>query len=421
MLKNLLIIFIFKIYFSYIIIPFYRSNLNLKPSKINFDLFEYFQYQKIFINLNIGNSSITSTFNFNNSNFLVIDYEPSYNSSLLLNEKNQITTNTLKGYKIEDNMIIEAKNKKLSVNNIPFIKVNEFLINNEDKNTNNNAIIGLKNGDLNLFNNLKNLKIINFNIFSFIYKNNNEGELFIGDYPHESRYNYNKNNLIIFKGYNSKNWEFSFDSIKVGNFEIGYSHEIDFTMAPIIIAPRVFRKKIKELFFGKLFNESKCFKEKKYDEKEEMYIEHYYYCDINQNIDYSLFPSIKFEFNNPKVTFELTYKDLFKEINGKKYLTIILKKYDDDKWVLGDIFLKKYTLVFNNDKKEIGFYLKKDGLNIKINPWIIVMILSTILSIVLLCWIRNVFFAPKRAVPSSFEYNVNQPNSQSNYEKLDIN
>jgi len=113
MLKNLLIIFIFKIYFSYIIIPFYRSNLNLKPSKINFDLFEYFQYQKIFINLNIGNSSITSTFNFNNSNFLVIDYEPSYNSSLLLSEKNQITTNTLKGYKIEDNMIIEAKNKKL--------------------------------------------------------------------------------------------------------------------------------------------------------------------------------------------------------------------------------------------------------------------------------------------------------------------
>ena len=418
MLKNLLIFFIFKFHFSQIIIPFYRSNLNLKPSKINFDLFEYFQYQKIFINLNIGNSSITSTFNFNNSDFLIIDYEPSYDSSLLLNEKNQIETDVLKGYKIEDNMLIESKKTKISV---PFIKVDEFLINNENKNTNNNAIIGLKNGDLNLFNNLKNKQILNLNLFSFIYKNDNEGELVLGNYPHELGYNYNKKDLIFFKGYNSKNWEFSFDSIKVGPFEIGYSHEIDFTMAPIIIAPRVFRKKIKELFFGKLFNESKCFKEKKYDEKEEMYIEHYYYCDINQNIDYSLFPSIKFEFNNPKVTFELTYKDLFKEINGKKYLTIILKKYDDEKWILGDIFLKKYNLIFNNDKKEIGFYTKKEGLNIKINPWIIVFILSSILLIILLCWIRAVFFGPKRALPSSFEYNIDQTNSQSNYQKLDIN
>ena len=418
MLKNLLIFFIFKFHFSQIIIPFYRSNLNLKPSKINFDLFEYFQYQKIFINLNIGNSSITSTFNFNNSDFLIIDYEPSYDSSLLLNEKNQIETDVLKGYKIEDNMLIESKKTKISV---PFIKVDEFLINNENKNTNNNAIIGLKNGDLNLFNNLKNKQILNLNLFSFIYKNDNEGELVLGNYPHELGYNYNKKDLIFFKGYNSKNWEFSFDSIKVGNFEIGYSHEIDFTMAPIIIAPRVFRKKIKELFFGQLFNESKCFKEKKYDEKEEMYIEHYYYCDINQNIDYSKFPSIKFEFNNPKLIFELTYKDLFKEINGKKYLTIILKKYDDEKWILGDIFLKKYNLIFNNDKKEIGFYTKKEGLNIKINPWIIVFILSSILLIILLCWIRAVFFGPKRALPSSFEYNIDQTNSQSNYQKLDIN
>ena len=418
MLKNLLIFFIFKFHFSQIIIPFYRSNLNLKPSKINFDLFEYFQYQKIFINLNIGNTSITSTFNFNNSDFLIIDYEPSYDSSLLLNEKNQIETDVLKGYKIEDNMLIESKKTTISV---PFIKVDEFLINNENKNTNNNAIIGLKNGDLNLFNNLKNKQILNLNLFSFIYKNDNEGELVLGNYPHELGYNYNKKDLIFFKGYNSKNWEFSFDSIKVGPFEIGYSHEIDFTMAPIIIAPRVFRKKIKELFFGQLFNESKCFKEKKYDEKEEMYIEHYYYCDINQNIDYSKFPSIKFEFNNPKLIFELTYKDLFKEINGKKYLTIILKKYDDEKWILGDIFLKKYNLIFNNDKKEIGFYTKKEGLNIKINPWIIVFILSSILLIILLCWIRAVFFGPKRALPSSFEYNIDQTNSQSNYQKLDIN
>jgi len=418
MLKNLLIFFIFKFHFSQIVIPFYRSNLNLKPSKVNFDLFEYFQYQKIFINLDIGNSSITSTFNFNNSDFLIIDYEPSYKSSLLLNEKNLIETEVLKGYKIEDDIFIKSKKSKISV---PFIKVNEFLKNNEDKNTNNNAIIGLKNGELNLFNNLKNKQIINLNLFSFIYKNDNEGELVLGKYPHELGYNYDKNSLISFKGYNSKNWEFSFDSIKVGTFEIGYSHEIDFTMAPVIIAPRVFRKKIKELFFGKLFNESKCFKEKKYDEKEEMYIEHYYYCDINQNIDYSQFPSIKFEFNNPNVIFELTYKDLFKEINGKIYLTIILKKYDDDKWILGDIFLKKYNLIFNNDKKEIGFYTKKGGLNVKINPWIIVFILSSILLIILLCWIRNVFFGPKRAVPSSFEYNIDQTNSQSNYQKLDIN
>ena len=315
-------------------------------------------------------------------------------------------------------MLIESKKTTISV---PFIKVDEFLINNENKNTNNNAIIGLKNGDLNLFNNLKNKQILNLNLFSFIYKNDNEGELVLGNYPHELGYNYNKKDLIFFKGYNSKNWEFSFDSIKVGPFEIGYSHEIDFTMAPIIIAPRVFRKKIKELFFGQLFNESKCFKEKKYDEKEKMYIEHYYYCDINQNIDYSKFPSIKFEFNNPKLIFELTYKDLFKEINGKKYLTIILKKYDDEKWILGDIFLKKYNLIFNNDKKEIGFYTKKEGLNIKINPWIIVFILSSILLIILLCWIRAVFFGPKRALPSSFEYNIDQTNSQSNYQKLDIN
>ena len=423
MLKNILILFIFKIYLSNIIIPFYRQNLNLKPSKINFDLLEFFQYQKIFINLNIGNSSITSTFNINNSEVLIFNYEPSYNSSLLINDKNYITTDTLKGYKIEDNIILETKKEKIFLNNVPLIKVKEFLINNEDKNTNNNAIIGLKNNDLNLLNNLKNKNIINLNLFSFIYKNDNEGDLLLGSYPHESGYNYKKENLFVFKGYNSKNWVFSFDSIKVGNFEIGYSHEIDFTMTPIIIAPRVYRKKIKELFFKKLFNESKCFKEKKYDEIEEMYTEHYYYCDINQKIDYSEFPSIKFGFNNPKITFELTYKDLFKEINGKNYLTVILKKYDDEQWVLGDIFLKKYTLVFDNDKKEIAYYIKKESINIikQINPWIIVFIFSSFISIILICWIRNVFFGPKRAIPSSFEYNINQSNSESNYQKIDIN
>ena len=75
------------------------------------------------------------------------------------------------------------------------------------------------------------------------------------------------------------------------------------------------------------------------------------------------FSNIKYEY-----IFELTYNDLFKEINNYYYFMIIFPntkqdEYDfkkKEEWHLGLPFLLKYQFVFNFDYKSIGFYKFKN-------------------------------------------------------------
>ena len=82
-----------------------------------------------------------------------------------------------------------------------------------------------------------------------------------------------------------------------------------------------------------------------------------YICDDYEDFDITKFPSIKFYINDADYNFELTYKDVFKKKDGKVYFMICFnKKGYDVNWNLGNIFLKRNMLVFDMDRKIMGFY-----------------------------------------------------------------
>ena len=125
----------------------------------------------------------------------------------------------------------------------------------------------------------------------------------------------------------------------------------------LIIGTNEFRSLIKKLFFDNLITEEKCFEEKiKKDNDGDMYI---YYCDKKLTEDFikNEFPSIYFNVKVFNKTFELTYKDLFREKDGKLYFLMYFDSPNFSRFItVGSIFLKKYFFTFNQDYKMIGYY-----------------------------------------------------------------
>ena len=82
-----------------------------------------------------------------------------------------------------------------------------------------------------------------------------------------------------------------------------------------------------------------------------------YICDDYEDFDITKFPSIKFYISDADYILELTYKDVFQKKDGKVYFMICFnKKGYDLNWNLGNIFLKRNILVFDMDRKIMGFY-----------------------------------------------------------------
>ena len=104
----------------------------------------------------------------------------------------------------------------------------------------------------------------------------------------------------------------------------------------------IFRKK----FFEEKIKEGKCY--------EKYLINTYYYCDIDVNIDIGEF---KFEIKRSGLNFSLNSNDLFREYNNKKFFLIIFGVHVAKQNInLGYPFLKKYDMIFDLDKRHVGFY-----------------------------------------------------------------
>ena len=82
-----------------------------------------------------------------------------------------------------------------------------------------------------------------------------------------------------------------------------------------------------------------------------------FYCKKSEEFginELKQFPNLYFDNVDLNYTFELTYKDLFIEINGNYYFLVTDKS--EESWSIGYSLLKKYQFVFNQDSKTIGFY-----------------------------------------------------------------
>ena len=219
----------------------------------------------------------------------------------------------------------------------------------------------------------RNYEIIETYDISFKYNSDNEGEIIIGAEPHiydpENYFEMQYRVVGSLGQENQRNWFLNFDSIylnrKIGNNEnIKLINEtissvrnvrILFDMG-VMIGPNEYMKMIKIIFFDKLIKEGKCFEEtvkleKTYERKT------IFYCDkiSTESIIKNDFPTLYFEMKQFNKVFELKYKDLFREKDGKLYFLVYFGSYLSY-FTVGKIFLKKYFFTFNQDTKMIGYY-----------------------------------------------------------------
>ena len=115
-----------------------------------------------------------------------------------------------------------------------------------------------------------------------------------------------------------------------------------------IISDEIYYQDIKKYYFQKFFDNGTCFEEQSIKNDKYTYI---IICKSNFKEKMSSFPNIYFYNEQLFFAFSLNHEDLFYEYNNKIYFLVIRKESIDDYWQIGKIFLKKYPLMFDYDKK----------------------------------------------------------------------
>ena len=292
----------------------------------------------------------TENVNLNSSKF-------NYNLSASYNKIDTVLFNStdddfISGYKSSDNFIIGNNN---------ITKIIFYLSNNQT--IDESGTLGLKvqpiRKDMAYINNtsiIKQLKEKNitssYNFYFKFDKSNILGEytgkLIIGGMPHEIEPSklFIEDNFIsanIQKNIYNTTWNLYFMKINYGSIQAEEQQSITLsTTFGLIHAPIFFESSMKKYFFEK----NNC------SQGNNGYFK-YFYCE--ENVDISKFENLYFESLYQEINFTLTYKDLFYKINNKNYFLILFNE-DTYIWKFGIHFMSKFTLVFNTDKKTIGYY-----------------------------------------------------------------
>ena len=301
-----------------------------------------------------------------------------------------------KGYKISETIKINGK----KIDNVTLILASEIHYIESGN-------IGLRpfESDYNIydFNFIYQIKkSANFDNYSFSlnYIDDDNGEFIIGTYPHTYDKRYNEKNFIFQKiGTYKSNlyWLFNINNIKYGNSTLTGSENkclinIEFGL---ISAPDSMRSFFSDSFLTKN-NCTPTF----YNN----YI--FYFCPEDKIKN---FKDLIFYSKDLKYEFIFTYKDLFIKDNDKYIFGIV---FDNNVynyfWNFGHIFLKKYYLTFDLEKRIIGLYNKIEN---SIFNWGIIF--DVILIIVILCLSIYILFHLKK--PRKIRANELQ---EDNYEYI---
>ena len=329
----------------------------------------------------------------------------------------------------QDNIIIlntkiDNKNISLELNNFPFLLVSnlkEYF--NDDE-----GILGLsflshnqKDLNFNFINNLKRLKIINDFSFYFNFINSTYGELLLEDFTKTPK-NYITINIDLNNKIGYSFWNIGFENIYFNGTTLNLNKiNSDYLFAEIeienglIIAPNFF----KEFLLDKFFNNNICYTSIFYDTNYNKFgipneINYYYfYCDIT--VDIKQFPDLNFELKYNRYNITFTYKDLFKEYENKFFFLII---FGSNNWHFGKIFLEKYRVVFNQDKKIISLSLEETKnkqnktFNFSINYYLIIIVFLIVIIIVIIIIFIKLYPRRKKAfeLDDNYDYILNKEN-----------
>ena len=268
-----------------------------------------------------------------------------------------------------------------------------------------------------LINQLKLKKLINNEVFFFNYDSTkDEGELIIGEYPHlldKFGDKYHKNQLettnihmptfdilynVLFRSVYWDGKEIETSAIGKINIEDGY-----------IIGSKSYEEAVYKFFQPHIINK-KC----KSQEVDVLYTT--YICDEYENLNISSFPNLIFYNSDTNYNLTITYKDLFVKKGEKIYFMIVFdKKGYNAQWTLGSIVLRKNMIVFDMDKRLIGFYdpnnakYKKEKLNTSL--YIIFITIAGIIIIALIGFILYKFVWKKKGkkayeLNDDYDYNT---------------
>ena len=191
--------------------------------------------------------------------------------------------------------------------------------------------------------------------FTLKYKNDEEGDLIIGAYPHVYDNKFNEKNFFYSKAGSNKNgvnWVLNFDVIKYNNksVNVGSKKSLINIEYGLIQAPFKYKNYFKNNFYGDRCSE-------KFNDRRNVTIVH-----CSSNFDITSFKDLIFELKDIETQFVFTYKDLFIKENNEYIFGIVFDEDVDAKdptWIFGKPFMKKYELVYDLDRKIIGLY--KEG------------------------------------------------------------
>ena len=436
---NFLIIFSFICNFnnflSQIILPFKR-NLNFK-SNLHKDII-YTLYDNILLtDIDIGSpKSQKISFRIYLTRQSMITLEKFYDSNLS-ESYSSIPLEKRDYYEIDLYNGTKAKEKFFFnlYDNQKILEVNDFVFINAIKisKTIDYNILGLTIPDFseidnifesNLILQLKKKDIINNYIMTIDYKNDIEGNIVIGKYPYE----YNN------KSYNEKNYTetnsvFFYSHMMYGlNFYIEYDNKLLYdypNRIQFILEEGLIKGSYKflEILENDFFNKSNnnCFR----DNFGNLNNLIFWYC--NKNVNFKDFKEIKIINKELKYNFILDHKDLFYKSNNGYYYFLMYFIKNDDRWIFGNTFLKKYKFTFNQDSKTIGLAIEnknKNNNNNNINIYLILIIflIGIILGLIYYIYIILKKFLSKKKkaneLNDEYVYELNYNNVKNNNNKL---
>ncbi len=424
-------IFNFNIFLSQIILPFKRI-LNFK-SNLHKDII-YTLYDNILLtDINIGSpKSQKISFRIYLTRQSMITLEKFYNSNLSesyssnpLEQGNYYEIDYYNGTKAKEKIFFNLfDNKKI-------LEVNDFVFINAIKisKTIDYNILGLTIPDFNDIHNifesnlilqLKKKDIINNYIMTIDYKNDNEGNIIIGKYPYEY-----DNKLYNEKNYRETNSVFFKSNMMYGlKFNIEYNNKLlydDSISIQFILEEGLIKGSYKflEILENDFFNKSNnnCFR----DNFGNLNNFIFWYC--NKKVNFKDFKEIKIINKELKYNFILDHNDLFYKFNNGYYYFLMYFIKNDDRWVFGNTFLKKYKFTYNQDSKTIGLAIKNKNNN-KINVYLILIIIliGIILGLIYFIYIilKKYLNKKKKAneLNDEYVYELNYNNVKNNNNKL---
>ena len=370
MLIHFILFISIKSILSSVIIPF----KNYIQENLNRNIFENLYITKITSTLKIGTplQEIELYIQLQDDNIIILNSDSKYCSSKIkcFNSKVSETfkTNDKEEYDVNLPQVESAKrstdnldlNSETKINNLEFLLTNEILYKKS-------GILGLrmpdKKAQFNLIKQLKTKDIINSYIF-FIYfpdKNNKyEGQIIIGEYPHDfNSKKYKKENMekrqVSYTPTTTLGQDYIFECKKIfyGDELVVKEQDISFIFeSELFRASFKLKEILEENFFNKYLKKNEC-EIKIY---KETIIKNSTYIVCKNSIDISKMKPLKFQIEDYLEEIILTPEDLFLKVNNDLVFLIYFEDYWKMKWTFGYTFFRKYMFFFDQDSKMIGFY-----------------------------------------------------------------